>query len=269
MAEALNLTVVTPSEPGLPTGGGDLSSQSSLSLDSGDGDELSSGEEQSAAAALLGLGFLLPSSPDDDDDGRDDRDGPGISYDAAADLWEATNAAVHRMRFDSPGDPYSPKTFRHSIDYDTPGNPSPKRMRAPKDGTPHCSPRPPHPPAPSLHLPPWAASGHSVGIGLTKFAPPPSPPPPLAGAPPPGTSRFRCKFPGCRKLYASTDAVRAPPSVHPSKSHQLPSYRPYTPSRAHAPRNTGLFGAAGRPTRPGVPPTRAVCSGHVVWRVWP
>jgi hypothetical protein len=31
---------------------------------------------------------------------------------------------------------------------------------------------------------------------------------PLAGAPPPGTSRFRCKFPGCSKLYASTDAVR-------------------------------------------------------------
>jgi len=31
---------------------------------------------------------------------------------------------------------------------------------------------------------------------------------PKDGAPPPGTSRFRCRFPGCKKLYASTDAVR-------------------------------------------------------------
>ncbi|KAL1503378.1 hypothetical protein AB1Y20_011429 [Prymnesium parvum] len=28
------------------------------------------------------------------------------------------------------------------------------------------------------------------------------------GAPPPGTTQFRCRFPGCRKVYASTDAVR-------------------------------------------------------------
>lgn len=28
------------------------------------------------------------------------------------------------------------------------------------------------------------------------------------GAPPAGTCRFRCRFPGCSKLYASTDAVR-------------------------------------------------------------
>ena len=35
-----------------------------------------------------------------------------------------------------------------------------------------------------------------------------APPPPIAGAPPPGTSRFRCRYPGCKKLYASTDAVR-------------------------------------------------------------
>ena len=48
----------------------------------------------------------------------------------------------------------------------------------------------------------------------TTARPPPSVPvaaaprAPKDGAPPPGTSRFRCKFPGCHKLYASTDAVR-------------------------------------------------------------
>jgi len=28
------------------------------------------------------------------------------------------------------------------------------------------------------------------------------------GGPPPGTCRFQCKFPGCMKMYSSTDAVR-------------------------------------------------------------
>merc|ERR1712070_101225 len=28
------------------------------------------------------------------------------------------------------------------------------------------------------------------------------------GAPPPGSCRFQCRYPGCSKLYASTDAVR-------------------------------------------------------------
>ena len=134
MSEAVTLTVMTPSEPALATGGADFASQSSP-RDSEDRDELSSGEESAAAAALLGLGSAWPSSPDDE--GAEDypEGGSGFAYDAAADLWDATHAAAgHRMLYDSPGEAYSPKTFRGSLDYDTPGNPSPKRMRAPKDG---------------------------------------------------------------------------------------------------------------------------------------
>ena len=169
MSEALTLTVTTPSEPALATGGADFASSSSP-RDSEDRDELSSGEESAAAAALLGLGSAWPSSPDDEG-GDDDQGGSGFGYDAAVDLWDATNAAAGYRVYDSPGDAYSPKTFRGSLDYDTPGNPSPKRMRAPKDGMPHCSPRPPHPPAPSLHLPPWAASGSSRLLLLLTLLP--------------------------------------------------------------------------------------------------
>ena len=65
----------------------------------------------------------------------------------------------------------------------------------------HLAPPPPQSSPPSSRITRWRAA-------LT--APSPDRPPPIAcaGAPPPGTSRFRCKYPGCRKLYASTDAVR-------------------------------------------------------------
>lgn len=159
MAESPSLSVVTSPEPAPLATGGVWPSESSP-RDDEDREDLSSGEEQSAAAALLGLHAAWPSSPDDESRDDDSQDHPAVGFDAATSLWGATSAAAGHQMYDS-GEPYSPKNFRHHLDYDTPGYPSPKRMRAPKDG-----------------------------------------------APPPGTSRFRCKFPGCRKLYASTDAVR-------------------------------------------------------------
>jgi len=157
MAERESLVVqAPPDDPPLATGG------KASPVDSPRDEDLceSSGEEQSAAAALLGLHSAWPSSPDDESRDGDSQDHPDLGFDAAADLWDAAAAAA--AGHDDSVEPYSPKNLRFHLDYDTPpGYPSPKRMRAPKDG-----------------------------------------------APPPGTSRFRCKFPGCRKLYASTDAVR-------------------------------------------------------------
>jgi hypothetical protein len=159
--------VVTPATEPEPLATGAASPEAASPGREEDGCEASdsSGEEQSAAAALLGLHAAWPSSPDEEEDAARDDGLTPLGYD----LWDAAAAAAgHRMFYDSPTalsslEPYSPKNYRQHnlVDYDTPGHPSPKRMRAPKDG-----------------------------------------------APPPGTSRFRCKFPGCRKLYASTDAVR-------------------------------------------------------------
>ena len=111
----------------------------------------SSGEEQSAAAALLGLHAAWPSSPEEEEDAVANDGLTPLGYD----LWDAAAAAAgHRMFYDSPSalsslEPYSPKNYRQHnlVDYDTPGHPSPKRMRAPKDGKP-----PPNHFHPSLHL---------------------------------------------------------------------------------------------------------------------
>lgn len=118
------------------------------------------GIEQSAVAALLGLHAAVPSCSDEDPP-SDEGQTPVTVTDAAEHLWDSVPANGSMEGYRSPAEYGSPKVFRHQFEYDTPGYPSPKRMRAPKDG-----------------------------------------------APPPGTSRFRCKYPGCRKLYASTDAVR-------------------------------------------------------------
>ena len=118
--------------------------------------------EQSAVAALLGLGAAWPPSPDEDSSGES----PTFSTTSPHGIrpWDLGpgERGYGSNTEDSPTTAYnSPRSWRPSMGYDTPMHPSPKRARAPKDG-----------------------------------------------APPPGTSRFRCKFPGCRKLYASTDAVR-------------------------------------------------------------
>lgn len=158
MATILPLSVATP--PDLATASSSNPSEAEPSPSALEDDEPSGGAnsayEQSAAAALLGLHAAWPSSADDEP-----RDEPSTFGDAAEHIWESAPADHRPHRLFNSDEPYSPK-FRHNlVDYDTPGYPSPKRMRAPKDG-----------------------------------------------APPPGTSRFRCKFPGCSKLYASTDAVR-------------------------------------------------------------
>lgn len=140
MAEVLTLTVDTPAEDDTPlaTGAGGSPAQSSPR----DSEEvMSSGEEQSAAAALLGLHAAWPSSPDDEGADDDTQEATCYPYDAGADHWD-TSAAAHRMMYDSgERDDYSPKNLRTVLDYDTPGNPSPKRMRAPKDGARRPPPR--------------------------------------------------------------------------------------------------------------------------------
>jgi len=155
------LSVATP--PDLATASSSDPSEAEPSPCDSNGDEPSGGAnsayEQSAVAALLGLA-AWPSSPDDES--RDDEQQQASAFgDAAEHLWECAAADRGTQAYHSSDELYSPKFRNHLVDYDTPGYPSPKRMRAPKDG-----------------------------------------------APPPGTSRFRCKFPGCSKLYASTDAVR-------------------------------------------------------------
>ena len=163
MAEASGLVVATPQESDVPTGIGGSPTQSSP-RDLSDRDELDSGEEQSAAAALLGLHSAWPSSPDDESRDDDSQGLTGVGYDAASDLWDATNAAAGRhFLYDlHDNEPYSPKMFRHHpIDYDTPGHPSPKRMRAPKDGAPR------HPPpsrASARPSPPPGYCPHPKGI---------------------------------------------------------------------------------------------------------
>ena len=205
----IGLVVETPAEPApFATGDGERTDPSSSPREAVS-EDLSSGEEQSAAAALLGLHTAWPSSPDDEsrDDGSEEHNPEGV----AADLWDAAQTVCHP--YDSPfGEPYSPKNFRHHLDYDTPGYPSPKRMRAPKDGTPDtlpafylppCLPRPPSPVYKD-----WTGRPHAHAVRPSPFLLICLCLSSLAGAPPPGTSRFRCKFPGCSKLYASTDAVR-------------------------------------------------------------
>mmetsp|Transcript_75152 Transcript_75152/g.125305 ORF Transcript_75152/g.125305 Transcript_75152/m.125305 type:complete len:146 (+) Transcript_75152:244-681(+) len=53
------------------------------------------------------------------------------------------------------------------------------------------------------HLDGWDSSGS--GSSSPKLA---RPRVAKDGAPPPGSCRFQCRYPGCSKLYASTDAVR-------------------------------------------------------------
>lgn len=167
MTQLVPLSVATPPDVAMVSESGEsptaLSSPRCDTEDKESSEEMATGVsseyEQSAAAALLGLHTAMPSSPDDD---GGDEDQPQINLfgaEAAGHLWDCAAAAAAAGQ--DAYSPDSPKAFRRNFGYDTPGYPSPKRMRTPKDG-----------------------------------------------APPPGTSRFRCKFPGCRKLYASTDAVR-------------------------------------------------------------
>jgi len=123
---------------------------------------VSSEYEQNAVAALLGLHAACVEASSPDDESREEDELPPTVADAGG-RWGDYDAKrwphLGGQGYSSPSDS-SPKPFR-LLDYDTPGQGSPKRQRHPKDG-----------------------------------------------APPPGTSRFRCRFPGCKKLYASTDAVR-------------------------------------------------------------
>lgn len=164
--------------------------------------------EQNAVAALLGLhtACVEVSSPDEDSREEDDAaptgadlGGMGRWGDHDAKRWPHLSG----VGYSSPSDG-SPKTFR-PLDYDTPGQSSPKRQRNPKDGA--------RPPSPSRAIP----TGSRPLIPQVRIHVPLAIPSPdrararlsqRAGAPPPGTSRFRCRFPGCKKLYASTDAVR-------------------------------------------------------------
>ena len=219
--------VVTPATEPEPLATGAASPEAASPGREEDGCEASdsSGEEQSAAAALLGLHAAWPSSPDEEEDAARDDGLTPLGYD----LWDAAAAAAgHRMFYDSPTalsslEPYSPKNYRQHnlVDYDTPGHPSPKRMRAPKDGTPRTI----HPdPLLASHLWPHPYTHHhTTASTVCLLSDAPYGRLHVAGAPPPGTSRFRCKFPGCRKLYASTDAVRPSVpqeiSVRPANSH--------------------------------------------------
>ena len=272
------LSVATP--PDLATASSSDPSEAEPSPCDSNGDEPSGGAnsayEQSAVAALLGLA-AWPSSPDDES--RDDEQQQASAFgDAAEHLWECAAADRGTQAYHSSDELYSPKFRNHLVDYDTPGYPSPKRMRAPKDGAKPPSslitarpdlltlpdslfipnfhrasgnfsagrPRPPGGPnraadAPATPAPPAL---HPRAISPPHLALRPSPPPPAhvlvsAGAPPPGTSRFRCKFPGCSKLYASTDAVRKHcrkrhlewlRQIDRYSAHEVRKRRPSTPS---------------------------------------
>ena len=176
--------------------------------DSSPQSSVESAYEQNAVAALLGLhtACVEVSSPDEDSREEDDAaptgadlGGMGRWGDHDAKRWPHLSG----VGYSSPSDG-SPKTFR-PLDYDTPGQSSPKRQRNPKDGA--------RPPSPSRAIP----TGSRPLIPQVRIHVPLAIPSPdrararlsqRAGAPPPGTSRFRCRFPGCKKLYASTDAVR-------------------------------------------------------------
>ena len=155
-----NLTVTGPVDLSEVATGSTIACSPPLPLSRGSEEDeeatqsASSPYEQSAIAALLGLQSASPSSPDDDAVCRP------FGADTADRLWEHSTAAAAAaggnspFGYRTPEGEYSPNCVRYRPnDYDTPGYPSPKRMRAPKDG-----------------------------------------------APPPGTSRFRCKYPGCQKL---------------------------------------------------------------------
>ena len=104
--------------------------------------------EQNAVAALLGLhtACVEVSSPDEDSREEDDAaptgadlGGMGRWGDHDAKRWPHLSG----VGYSSPSDG-SPKTFR-PLDYDTPGQSSPKRQRNPKDGA--------RPPSPSRAIP--------------------------------------------------------------------------------------------------------------------
>ena len=97
---------------------------------------VSSMYEQNAVAALLGLHSAWPSTNSShDEDSRDDEATATGAEGSSGSRWGERVSSwpmLSGMGDVSPGDA-SPKAFR-PIDYETPGPPSPKRMRAPKDG---------------------------------------------------------------------------------------------------------------------------------------
>lgn len=182
-----------------PPGGAACESQADEgAAQTGGGDSVSSPYEQSAVAALLGMVHARSdgSSPEDDQDDE------GNTFKLANADHERWGGRANMRGYDSPSF-HSPKVF----DYESPGYPSPKRARFPKDG----APAPPLGPSLADGPPPVPARPQPQACeGAAPAAPrrPRPPPPAAAGAPPPGTCRFRCRYPGCTKLYASTDAVR-------------------------------------------------------------
>lgn len=116
--------------------------------DSSPQSSVESAYEQNAVAALLGLhtACVEVSSPDEDSREEDDAaptgadlGGMGRWGDHDAKRWPHLSG----VGYSSPSDG-SPKTFR-PLDYDTPGQSSPKRQRNPKDGA--------RPPSPSRAIP--------------------------------------------------------------------------------------------------------------------
>ena len=192
-------------------------------LDLGEGSSpgaVSSVYEQNAVAALLGLqtASFEASSPDDDGSREDDMAPTGADWGSRGrwgDLDTKRWPHLSGHGYNSPAGESSPKLMRR-MDYETPGQGSPKRQRNPKDGA-SARPRRLSPPSRSLGArrnPPAPRTNvlrdalRAAACADASAHPRARAHPCLAGAPPPGTTRFRCRFPGCKKLYASTDAVR-------------------------------------------------------------
>ena len=129
------------------------------------GDEPSGGRgptEDSAVAALLGLRSAWPSSPVEEhgSDGYDHSSGYGA--DEAQAMWEGQRTSDRRAYGFREDGPYSPRLLRGAMGYDTPDYPSPKRMRAPKDGESAC------------HYPPSSLPAAPCANFLRSIAPPSS-----------------------------------------------------------------------------------------------
>ena len=133
-----------------------------------DADEPSGGgpTEASAVAALLGLHSAWPSSPVEEQGSEEQDQGYGYGADDSLHSWDAPHASERRGFSYLEDSPYSPRLAR-GMGYDTPDYPSPKRMRAPKDGarTPLAPPEQLPSPRPKL-----VGGRPSLGKSLIKSA---------------------------------------------------------------------------------------------------
>lgn len=218
-------------------------------------------EAESAAAALLGLHSAWPSSPEDEGSRDDDSCPTATGTDDTADnLFDAATLPLRFQGSRMDDQPYSPRLWKGMGDYDTPGYPSPKRMRAPKDGAhrPGPSKSLAGPPLPTCQMALTRRRLLAVHPSSFPWTPRPRPPPaPAFRAPrPPGTV---AALPPAVGASAPPPSLACPSGVPPADPSTLSA--PLFPLASQAPRPPARrASAASSPAAPSSTRRRTRCA---------